>query len=165
MRRFLIALCLLPIVAGCGFHLAGGSATALDNVTVVHEQPYRVVPPPLIDALDARLSDAGSDEATGRLVIEDVETVRRVSAVSPDDARATAYELVTTVQFEFLVDGQPRLQDQSLSTRREYSFNNSQRLSAGVERRELQAAMQEELADLILLRVETALDHRASGSE
>lgn len=160
MQRAILALCL--IVAGCGFHLAGSRTPGLDNVAVVHEQSYGVVPPPLIDELNARLGNGKSGKQNGRLVIHAIETVRRVSAVSPEDARATAYELVTTVHFDFTVDGEPRLQDQSLSTRREYSFDNSERLAAGSERRELVAAMQQELADLILLRLETALE-RGSG--
>lgn len=159
-----VAILLLLLVTGCGFHLAGSGAV-LENVRVVYEQPYQVVPPPLIDALNQRLAGGDGAEYNARLVVHDIQTVQRVAAISPADGRATAYQLVTTVHFDFVVEGETLLRDQALSARRVYSFDNSQRLAANRERRELQAAMQRELADLMLLRADTVLDRHPGGPE
>lgn len=157
MRRVVLALSLVLTLVGCGFHLAGFGAAVLKNVNVVYEQPYQVLPPPLIDALHARLS-SGKGKESARLVIHSIETVQRIAAISPKDGRATAYELVTTVHFDFIVEGKALLQNQALSTRRVYSFDNSRPLAADDRRRELQAAMQRALAELIILRMDTVLD-------
>lgn len=162
MRGLLLLLLLSLTVVGCGFRLAGAGAV-LNHVRVVYKQPYQVVPPPLIDALNMRLSGGQESKKNARLVIHDIETVQRVAAISPVDGRATAYELTTTVHFDFLVDGEALLRDQALATRRVYSFDTSQRLAANRERQALQAAMQRDLADLILLRVDTVLDQHPGG--
>lgn len=159
MRGVVLAFCLSLAATGCGFHLAGFGASVLDSVEIVYENPYQVLPPPLLVALQSRLSGGEADKDQGaRLVIHSIDTVRRVAAISPVDGRATAYELVTAVHFDFVVEGDVLLRNQALSTRRVYSFDNSQRLAANARRRELLAAMQKNLADLIVLRMDTVLD-------
>lgn len=154
----LITLFAAALLSACGFHLAGSGAAvpALRGVAVIYQQPYRVGPPPLVDALKKRL-DGPSQKPTGRLVIREIEDIRRVLAISPTDGNAIAFEMVSTVVFDFSRPGGSSLHGQTLSVRRAYSFDATQRLAAETERRELLAAMHQELADMIVLRLQTAL--------
>lgn len=166
-RRFSLFLYCLPLVlAGCGFHLAGASPI-LENVKVVYEQPYQVVPPPLVEALEARLSSGGHthEPSKARLVINAIETTQRVGTLSPLNGEATAYTLTTTVHFDFLVGQEMLLTDQTLSTRRVYSYDDNQRLAAMAKQQELQVAMQKDLADLMILRLDTVLEHHPGKLE
>ncbi|MDN5862015.1 MAG: hypothetical protein L0H19_01060 [Salinisphaera sp.] len=156
LRGALLAATL--IAAGCGFHLVGADpAPALQSVAVRYEQSDRVVPPPLIDALRARLDNSQAGENAGVLTIQSIHTTRRVLAISPRDGNAVAYELVSTAVFDFRAHGKTLLQDQSLSVRRAYSFDPGRRLAAEAQRRTLLANMQQALADHILLRLHGAL--------
>lgn len=153
--RVAVVLACAALLGACGFHLLGAGAEGLRSVAVVYHDPYAVVPPPLIDALKAQLDGGGAP--AGRLQIDVIEDSRRVLAVSPEDGRAIGYELITTVGFDFAWGGEPLLIDQTLTARRAYSFDNTARLVAETQRRELIAAMHEELANLIVLRMETAV--------
>jgi outer membrane lipopolysaccharide assembly protein LptE/RlpB len=115
-----------------------------------------VTPPPLVSVLEDRLrvrGALGADGANAVLRITELNTRRRLLAVSPVDARGAVYELEIEVVFDFHVGGQTRLAHESLTVRREYSFDDTARLAAEAERENLLEAMQAELADLILLSI------------
>lgn len=152
------ALLLLSLwLPACGFHMAGSvSGPGLANLKIEYQQPYSVLPPPLIDVLRERTGD-GDGPASARLVIRDIDDTRRVLSVSPQDGRANAFELISEASFDLIRDGETLLRDQQVSTQRDVGFDDSRRLAADAESRDLRAAMHAELADLILLRVETAL--------
>lgn len=142
----------------CGFHLQGTAPLpeGTDTIRIVHEQPYGVAAPPLVLILERRLRarDALGDAGAGAVLrIAELNTRRRLLAVSPEDASGAVYELETEVVFDFRVGGDLRLAHESLTVRREYSFDATARLAAEAEREELLEAMQAELADLILLRL------------
>lgn len=165
MRRFALAAALAAVLSapmGCGFRLADTGAPALAGIVVVYEDPYRVVPPPLVEILESRLGMPPA-QPSGRLIVREVENSRRVLAVSPSDGRAAAYELVSTVRFDFRAGGETLLADRSLSVRRGYGFDDTQRLAEEAERDELTEAMHAELADLILLRLEAVVAGRAEA--
>lgn len=164
MPRALAPLLLGALVlagAACGFRLQGTTPlpAGVDAVRVVHEQPYEVAAPPLVLILEQRLRARGAlgDAGAGAVLrITRLDTQRRVLAVSPQDARGAVYELETTAVFDFRVGGETRLAHESLTVRREYSVDNTARLASEAERTDLERAMQAELADLILLRLEAA---------
>lgn len=159
-RRTLIVVLTLAL-AGCGFRLQGSAPLPADveAVRVAYEQPYGVAAPPLILILEQRLRSRGAlggADADAVLRIAELNTRRRLLAVSPEDASGAVYELETEVVFDFRVGGDTRLARESLTVRREYSFDDTARLAAEAERDDLSKAMQAELADLILLRLEAA---------
>ncbi len=155
MRAAVLLLLSLWLPA-CGFHMAGSVAgVELEGLQVEYQQPYSVLPPPLLDVLRARTGDGKGSAA--RLVIRDIDDTRRVLSVSPQDGRANAFELISEASFDLIRDGETLLRDQQVSTQRDVGFDDSRRLAADAESRDLRAAMHAELADLILLRVETAL--------
>lgn len=156
MRAAVLLLLSLWLPA-CGFHMAGSVAgPGLANLQIEYQQPYSVLPPPLIDVLRERTGD-GDGPASARLVIRSIDDTRRVLSVSPQDGRANAFELISEASFDLIRDGETLLRDQQVSTQRDVGFDDSRRLAADAESRDLRAAMHAELADLILLRVETAL--------
>lgn len=162
MNRFSALLITTTFLAGCGFYLKGqGPATeSLQRVSVSYEQPYRVGEPPLVMALQNRLRAQNKlveSKAITRIHLSDIRNQSRVLSVSPIDGRTSAVELTTTARFDVSERGQPLLTDQTLEVRRAYSFDNTERLAAEAEQDDLIAAMHSELADLILLRAQTAL--------
>lgn len=145
-------------LSACGFRLQGTAPlpAGVDEVRVVHEQPYAVAEPPLVLILERRLRARGAlggADAGAVLRIAELNTRRRLLAVSPEDARGAVYELETEAVFDFLVGDETRLARESLTVRREYSVDDTARLAAEAEREELLEAMHAELADLILLRL------------
>lgn len=154
-----LAGALILTLAACGFRLQGTAPLpgGVDSVRVTFEQPYGVAEPPLVLVLEQRLRARGAlggGDADALLHISELNTRRRLLAVSPEDARGAVYELETEAVFDFRVGGKTRLAHESLTVRREYSFDDTARLAAEAEREELERAMQTELADLILLRLD-----------
>ena len=151
------------LLAGCGFHLQGASPLpdGIQSMYVSYSDDYRVGDPPLVETLRQRLRERGvlgQANAPARLNIEEIENRQRVVSVSPVDGRVAEYELTTEVSFDYDVKGASQLQNETLRTSRNYSFDNTERLSAEQEQSELLTSMHEELANLILLRVASAND-------
>jgi len=165
-RLTVIVLC--GFLTACGFHLKGARPlpTALDSVSVVHENAYSVERPPLVESLERRLRARGalaSADAGSTLRIRSVDEREQILAVSPVDGRAVAFQLQVSATFEFRTREGAFVASDSVSVERNFSFDNTQRLAAEAERRELLESMQSDLADMILLRIETVLQDRASG--
>lgn len=168
MQRLFLVLVLASLLNACGFYLKGQrpSSAALQTVSVSYEQPYRVGDPVLAMALKSRLRAQGalvSSNAHTRIHISDVSDEANVLSVSPVDGRTSEIELISSVVFKVSVDNEPLLNDQSLSVQRSFSFDNTERLAAESEQADLLASMNAELADLILIRAETALAKREAA--
>ncbi|MES1928255.1 rare lipoprotein B [Salinisphaera dokdonensis CL-ES53] len=151
------------LLAGCGFHLQGASPLpdGIQSMYVSYNDDYRVGDPPLVETLRQRLRERGvlgQANAPARLDIEEIENRQRIVSVSPVDGRVAEYELTTAVSFDYDVKGASQLRNETLRISRNYSFDNTERLGAEQEQRELLTSMHEELANLILLRVASAND-------
>lgn len=151
------------LLAGCGFHLQGASPLpdGIQSMYVSYSDDYRVGDPPLVETLRQRLRERGvlgQANAPARLDIEEIENRQRIVSVSPVDGRVAEYELTTAVSFDYDVKGASQLRNETLRISRNYSFDNTERLGAEQEQRELLTSMHEELANLILLRVASAND-------
>ena len=152
------------LLAGCGFHLAGTrplpDALAFVYVDVV--TPYRVSKPPLESALASRLLRRGArvlgspGDARTLLRITDLTEVREVLSVDPF-GKAVEYKLTTRLRYELSQAGQPLVPPDTLQVSRDYSFNAQQVLAKEAEEARLQSFMQDELAELVLLRLEALL--------
>jgi len=161
-----ILLC--GLLAACGFHLKGARPmpAALDAVHVVYDNAYSAERPPLFEALERRLRARGAlagPDAGATLRIKGVDKREEVLAVSPEDGRAVAFQLRVTASFEFHDGDDEVVASDAVSVERNFSFDNTQRLAAEAERRDLLESMQADLADMILLRIETVLANRGSG--
>ena len=154
----------LALLAGCGFHLAGTrplpaqlSSVYLDVVT-----PYRVSKPPLESALSQRLLRRGAQlsdklgSARTLLRVSELKESREVLSVDPF-GKAVEYKLTTSVKYELIEGANVLVAPDTMQVSRDYSFNAQQVLAKEAEELRLQNFMQDELAELLLLRLEALL--------
>ena len=158
------AAVLLALLAGCGFHWAGSRPLPpmLSSVYIDVVTPYRVSKPPLEQALSSRLLRRGAHlaktlgGARAILRVSELKESREVLSVDPF-GKAIEYKLTTRVQFELIEGGAVRVPPDAVQASRDYSFNAQQVLAKEAEEARLQAFMQDELAELMLLRIEAVL--------
>jgi len=152
------------MLAGCGFHWAGSRPLppALTSVYIDVVTPYRVSKPPLESALSSRLLRRGArlagsfGGARTILRVTDLTEARQVLSVDPF-GKAVEYTLTARVQYELIEGGTVVLPADTIQVSRDYSFNAQQVLAKEAEEQRLQTFIQDELAELLLLRVEALL--------
>lgn len=163
MRPLLIAL-LSVWLAACGFHLvdSGRLPQALSRVYVDMALGYQVSEPPVETALRSKLARRGArivarlDRADTQIRLSNLEERRETLSIGAD-GKALEYRLVIGVQYELLQDGKALLPAATLSVSRDYSFQLSQILQKELEEQQLREYIQNELAELVLLRITTGL--------
>lgn len=160
--RLLVTGLLLGL-GGCGFHMQGGSPLpdGIQSMDVSYHSNYRVETPPLVTKLRERLRRQdllGDGDAPAQLVIHKLTNGQRLMSVSPVDSGTAERRLTSTVRFSYRVNGADQLADQKLSVSRDYSVDQSQRLSSDAERQSLLTSMQKQLSDLIFIRIARAND-------
>lgn len=163
MTRSLAAALALTLSA-CGFHLAGNRPLPepLRSVYIETVAPYRVSEPPVETALSSRLTRRGGfvatkpEDAQSTLRLRDLDERRDVLSVGPD-GKALEFLLTTTVRYELIGRDKVLIPSDTLSVSRDYSFNATQVLPKEAEEARLRDYIQDELAELILLRVEAQL--------
>lgn len=164
-RIALAAVALL--LGGCGlfgFHWAGSRPLppALASVYIDVVTPYRVSKPPLEGALSSRLLRRGAKlsksltSARTILRITDLKETREVLSVDPF-GKAVEFKLTTRITWTLVGSGGVLLTPDTIQVSRDYSFNAQQVLAKEAEEARLQAFMQDELAELLLLRIEALL--------
>ncbi len=154
------------LLGGCGFHLAGERPLppALSSVYVETVQPYRVGTPPIETALQSRITSSGGAVKSH---IADAKSVLRLSNLSETretlsigaNGLANEYRLVTQVTFELHSGDQELIPPQPQGVSRTYSFSVDEVLGKEEEEARLRGYMQDELAALILLRIDAQLAH------
>lgn len=155
---------LLLALGGCGFHLAGDRPLppALSSVYIDMAQPYSVGTPPLETALQSRLTGAGGEvkshigDAKSVLRLTRLAETREVLSIGPD-GKVNEYRLVTTVTYELHAGGQELIHPETQGVSRSYSFSLDEILGKEAEETRLRNFMQDELAGLILLRIQAEL--------
>lgn len=162
--RTILAIAFVLLLAGCGFRLVGSGELAPELKTVYVEMPlgYRVSEPPLVTALRARLTRRGA-EVVSRA--ERSEVVLRLSGLDERretlsigaDGKALEYRLSIAVRYDLLRGGMALLPGGNLTVSRDYSFQLDQILQKELEEQRLREYLQNELAELVLLRLETGL--------
>lgn len=161
--RLALASVLLAL-AGCGFHWAGSRPLppALTSVYIDVVTPYRVSKPPVEGALSSRLLRRGArlagslGAARTILRITELKETREVLSVDPF-GKAVEFKLTTRLSYELVEGGQVKVPSDSIQVSRDYSFNAQQVLAKEAEEARLQSFMQDELAELLLLRLEALL--------
>lgn len=161
MRVVTTLLLLTSLLMGCGFRLQnqGGLPEALQRVELNYVGGVVSSEPPLVRALQAEIERRGGRIGTGGtelqlIALSESQQVLSVGA----DGKALEYLLTTTARFTLNRDGKVIVSPHSLSVSREYSFDNREVLGTEGEANQLREQMQQELADLILLRLESQLD-------
>jgi LPS-assembly lipoprotein len=162
MRASLVGVALL--LAACGFHWAGSRPLppALTSVYIDVVTPYRVSKPPLEGALSSRLLRRGArlsgslSAARTILRITELNESREVLSVDPF-GKAVEFKLTTRLSYQLIESGNVVLPADTIQVSRDYSFNAQQVLAKEAEEQRLQGFMQDELAELLLLRLEALL--------
>lgn len=162
--KFLCAGILVSLLAGCGFHLVGNRPLpeALSSVYIDVIAPYRVSEPPVETSLRNLLLRRGgkvhgrADEAIAVIRLSDLVESRSVLSLGPD-GKALEFQLTSSVRYQMSRDGKPLLPPDILSVSRDYSFNAQQVLAKEAEEARLREFIQNELAELLMLRFETTL--------
>jgi LPS-assembly lipoprotein len=155
---------LVALLAGCGFHFAGSRPLppALTSVYIDVVTPYSVSKPPVEAALRSRLIRRGARLSTSLgaartiLRITDLDETREVLSVDPF-GKAVEFKLTTRLRYEVVETGREPLAPDTLQVSRDYSFNAQEVLAKEAEEQRLQAFIQDELAELLLLRLEALL--------
>lgn len=155
---------LCALLAACGFHFAGSRPLPpeLASVYIDVVTPYGVTKPPIEGALRSRLLRRGAQVTAGLgaartiLRITELSESREVLSVDPF-GKAVEFKLTTRLRYEVAVTGREPLAPDGLQVSRDYSFNAQEVLAKEAEEQRLQAFMQDELAELLLLRLEALL--------
>jgi LPS-assembly lipoprotein len=158
---------LAMLLAGCGFQLQGQRELPqeLRSVFLDTVVPYRVADSAVEVALRSRLRRrgaivAGSEAAADSILqLTNLNERRNVLSIGPD-GKAIEFELVTEVTYSLRRAGIFIVPPGVVQVRRDLSFNSEQILAKEAEERRLQEFMQDELAELILLRLEASLGGR-----
>ena len=164
MKRSLVALLLGMTLTACGFHFAGSRPLppALTSVYIDVVTPYSVSKPPIEAALRSRLLRRGArlpnslGAARTILRITELTESREVLSVDPF-GKAVEFKLTSRLRYEVSETGREPLTPDTLLVSRDYSFNAQEVLAKEAEEQRLQAFMQDELAELLLLRLEALL--------
>lgn len=151
-------------LAGCGFHFAGSRPLppALASVYIDVVTPYSVSKPPVESALRSLLLRRGArvtatlGAARTIVRITDLAESREVLSVDPF-GKAVEFTLTTRMRYEVTEAGRDPLPPDTLQVSRDYSFNAQEVLAKEAEEQRLQVFMQDELAELLLLRLEALL--------
>lgn len=168
MRTTLRALSLLglgTLLAACGFHAAGTRPLPdpLKRVRIDLVAPYRVSEPPVETSLRDRLTQRGAevvkkdkgDENVTVIRLSDLRESREVLSVGAD-GKALEYELILRVRYEVRTGRHVWIPPSQMEARRDYSFNAQQVLPKEQEAERLREFLEDEMAEMLLLRIEAA---------
>lgn len=159
-------------LGGCGFHLAGHTPMPpqLQTVYVEFVDPYHVAVPPLQTDLVDRLTSGGAkvvpypQQAKSILRLSNLTQSREAVAIGPD-GRALEYRLITSVSYELASGGKVLLPPETQTVSGDYSFNAQQILAEEEEETRLENYIQDELAELLLVRIRARLTHLPPADE
>lgn len=151
------------LLAACGFHAAGSRALpeSLKRVRIDMIAPYQVSEPVVESTLRARLAGRGAEvvektrEDVTVIRLTNLREAREVLSVGAD-GKALEYELILRVNYEVRNGTQVLVPPDQIEVRRDYSFTADQVLPKEQEAARLRDFLETEMAELLLLRIETA---------
>ena len=159
----------LFLLSACGFRLAGDRSLPepLKNVYIDYQQHFRVSEPPLMPALRTRVTRRGGvvsgklNGSSAILRLSDLRESREVLSVGTtagvDVGKAVEYRLTVSVRYQLIGNERVLVAPDVLTVSRDYSFNATQVLAKEAEEARLRDYIQNEMADLIFLRLEARL--------
>jgi LPS-assembly lipoprotein len=165
---------LAALLAACGFHAAGTRPLPepLKRVRVDLVAPYRVSEPPVETSLRDRLVQRGAevvkkdkgDEGVTVIRLSDLREAREVLSVGPD-GKALEYELILRVRYEVRTGQHVWIPPSQMEARHDYSFNAQQVLPKEQEAERLREFLENELAEMLMLRIEATTARAAEEPE
>lgn len=158
-----VLLALLSALSACGFHAAGSRPLPepLKLVRIDMIAPYQVSEPAVESTLRARLANRGAEvvektrEDVTVIRLTNLQESRQVLSVGAD-GKALEYELILRVNYEVRNGTRVLVPPDQIEVRRDYSFTADQVLPKEQEAARLREFLETEMAELLLLRIETA---------
>ncbi|MGQ0698544.1 MAG: LPS-assembly lipoprotein LptE [Panacagrimonas sp.] len=153
------------MLSACRFHVAGNRPLPepLKLVRIDMVAPYKVSEPPVEASLRNRLLRRGAevveksrDDVTV-IRLTDLKGSREVLSVGPD-GKALEYELILRVNYDVRTGTQVWVPPEQIEVRRDFSFNAEQVLPKEQEAERLREFLEDEMAEVLLLRIEAAID-------
>lgn len=158
---------LAVLLSGCGWHLRGYGGASLQGRSIYLRAPSDQ--PRLAAALRRGLEAAGATLATDAKAADAVVEVdsprvgRRASSFSTS-ARVEEYELRYSLPFRVLgPKGQPWAARQTVIDTRTYPYDTNNVLSSQSQERQLRREMAEEVANLLVGRVQAVISRHQSA--
>ena len=156
MLRPILALALLAMASGCGFHLRGKEPlpTSLVKPYIDAEDHYTA----LYAALDKRLRAAGAQPAANAATASAVirihldDTGRDLLSVTADN-KPGEYEVYYAAEFSVTSGESELLARQPVKLTRDYGYDETAVLAKEHEEESLRIALAADIADLILRRL------------
>jgi len=166
LRHNLLALALIGLLTGCGFHLRGSGTSAMSRSLfiegIAQNDPFVV---DLSDALSVAGGKAApaASEAAGILRIYRAAHLRRSLSVSRF-GRSTEFDLFFRVVFDVRTPkGEVVLARQEIEIKRDYFNDQSVPLAQTAEEGVMRQEMQKEAAQAVLRRAAFALRNSAEA--
>jgi LPS-assembly lipoprotein len=154
-----VALLLLAVLSGCGFHLRGdvkypaGMATTYIEATDRYTPFYQELRATLREGGVALTSDAANAGAIVRVLSD--ETGQRVLSVSVRNT-PLEYEVYYVIRYSLEIGGKEALSAQRLALTREYTYDETLVLGKAEEEDTLRRALAQDLVGLVTRRLASA---------
>lgn len=163
---FVVAL----LLSACGFHLAGNRPlpAQLQYVFIDSTQPYRVSEPPVEAALRSLLQRRGGqvldgiDHGASVIKLSNINESRTVLSINASNT-VLEYQITTSVGYQVFSGDKVLVPPDTISLSRSYSYNPQAVLAEEIKEARLREYMQKELAELLMLRLDTLLSERADA--
>ena len=158
MIQRLLVLLLLLALSGCGFHLRGATGTPLgDSLPELHikgidiEVDFGRRVAQALEANGVKLVSDHIEDDTATMVLTTPKSSRQVLSID-NKVRAREYALTSAVSFTLKRIGLPAVK-QIVRVRRDLVVDPTQVLGSDQEERRLRKEMENELAQLLVLRL------------
>lgn len=157
------------LLCACGFHLAGTRPLSADlqRVYIDTVTPYKVSEPPVEAQLRAILQRRGAQiENSGGAQVTTIRLSELKESREPlsigTDGKAIEFRLITRVNYEVFRGTTVLVTPGTLVATRDYSFVPEQVLAKEAEEARLREFIQNELAELLMLRIDAALTYHSA---
>lgn len=158
------------LLSACGFHLAGNRPLPkqLQYVFIDSTQPYRVSEPPVETALRSLLQRRGGqvldgvDLGVSVIKLSNINETRQVLSVNANNT-VLEYQVSVSVSYQVFNGDKVLVPQDTITLSRSYSYNPQTVLAEEIKEARLREFMQKELAELLMLRLDTAFNDRADA--
>jgi LPS-assembly lipoprotein len=156
----LLAVCLVTVLSGCGFHLRGSGALPAEmSVTYIQSgNPFSSLVDDFADALRSSGAQVTEerDKATAVLRILENDRGREVLSVNTS-GKVLEYQLWQTVRFSVAtMENLPVVEPQTVTLRRAYLYSSTDVLGSEREKEAVRSTLQRNLVHMAMLRVAAA---------
>jgi LPS-assembly lipoprotein len=161
-RLFGVALAAL-LLGACGFHLRGAAPLPADmSVTYIHgTTEFGSLYNDVRTALESRGARVTQDRGEATAVLSILESNSDKDVLTVDlGGKVLEYRIRQNIRFEVTAaDGQPLVDEQSVTSSRDFKFNRNDVLGKERETELIRSELQRDVVNLAMLRITAASKH------